>query len=286
MTNSLSDKFNGNIGQWKISAAVSLLIHLVLATLIFLTPLNKKQRTSPFIASLLTPDEITRVNPKTSLLRLPPQTGAETRGRQAPLRRSMPRGVVRPDLQARAQTIPSAPPASGPAMERDLLTGAKGIETPLPALPLAAGSQNSGRPAVRVPSRKGLLADAREAAEIPAQREEAKKDTGITFDTNEFRYTGYMSRLKEKIEGIWKYPPEAAARGIYGDLKIKFTIKKDGRLGSIELERTSGHTDLDEAAMQALRDAEPFWPLPDEWGRDAMTIDGHFVYSIYGAHIR
>jgi len=26
--------------------------------------------------------------------------------------------------------------------------------------------------------------------------------------------------------------------------------------------------------------------LPDEWGKDALTITGHFVYSIYGTYIR
>ncbi len=120
-----------------------------------------------------------------------------------------------------------------------------------------------------------------------AQKEREKTpDSSITFSTKEYQYHGYMQRLKEKIEGIWKYPIDAAQKGIYGDLYIRFTIRKDGRLGAVNLIRTSGYKSLDDAALKALRDAEPYWPLPDEWGRDGLTITGHFVYTHYGSYIR
>jgi protein TonB len=82
------------------------------------------------------------------------------------------------------------------------------------------------------------------------------------------------------------YPPEAAADGLYGDLVLKFTIKKNGRLGAVELVRTSGHKNLDDAAIRALKDGAPFWPLPEEWGMEAYTIVGHFVYTLYGYYLR
>jgi protein TonB len=95
-----------------------------------------------------------------------------------------------------------------------------------------------------------------------------------------------MRRLREKIESIWEYPAEARARRLYGDLKIRFTIRKDGRLGAIELVRTSGYKVLDDAAIKALKDGEPYWPLPPEWGMESYTILGHFVYAIYGYELR
>lgn len=117
-------------------------------------------------------------------------------------------------------------------------------------------------------------------------KEVAKPDSGITFDTKEFKYYGYLQRLKEKIEGIWRYPSDAAEKRLYGDLYIRFTIMKDGRLGAVELVRTSGYKSLDDAAIKALKEAEPYWPLPDEWEENRFTITGHFVYSLYGAYIR
>ncbi len=103
---------------------------------------------------------------------------------------------------------------------------------------------------------------------------------GLLFDVSDLKSLLYNLKLKERIEHIWIYPPGAAARGISGDLIIRFTIKKNGKLGSVELVRTSGYKDLDDAALKALRDASPFWPLPEAWGMDTYTITGHFVYTI------
>jgi protein TonB len=115
---------------------------------------------------------------------------------------------------------------------------------------------------------------------------ELRTDNVITFDTTEYRYAGYLEKLRERIEHIWIYPVNARARGIYGDLKIQFTIKKNGRLGAVELVRTSGYKMLDDAAIKALKDGEPYWPLPDEWGKESYTILGHFIYSLRGRYIR
>lgn len=115
-------------------------------------------------------------------------------------------------------------------------------------------------------------------------KKEPSMDKGLTFEIPGFQHRGYMRRLKEKIESIWRYPKEAAKLGISGDLYIKFSIKKDGKLGEIDLLRTSGYKDLDEAAMKALKDAEPFWPLPPDWEKDDLEINGHFIY-VFGSAV-
>jgi protein TonB len=131
---------------------------------------------------------------------------------------------------------------------------------------------------------KGIIGDL--AKREIEKEDKGKKDRNLTFDTKDYKFLLYNKRLKERIESIWLYPPDEATRGIYGDLIIKFIIKKNGRLGAVELIRTSGHKNLDDAAIKALRDGEPYWPLPDEWGMEAYTIEGHFVYTIYGYYIR
>jgi protein TonB len=118
------------------------------------------------------------------------------------------------------------------------------------------------------------------------EQEDQKQRKGIPFETKDYKFYGYMRRLKEKIESIWRYPPEAAERGIYGDLYIQFTIKKNGRLGAVDLVRTSGYKSLDDAAIRALREGEPFWPLPEDWNMDGLTITGHFVYTLHGFYLR
>lgn len=119
-----------------------------------------------------------------------------------------------------------------------------------------------------------------------AQNKSSEGSQGLSFSAKEFNDWGYLQRLKEKIERVWQYPPEAAERGIYGDLYIKFIIDKKGKLVSIELLRTSGYRMLDDAAIKALKDAQPFWPLPEDWQKDYLTITGHFIYTLRGFYLR
>ena len=115
-----------------------------------------------------------------------------------------------------------------------------------------------------------------------------KKDETVKLDTSQYRYAGYNRLLRDKIEnsGCWVYPPEAIQRRIYGDVFIDFTIMKNGKLEKAELIRTSGYKMLDDAALRALKDCEPYWPLPDEWGRDTFTVQGHFIYAPTGFFVR
>lgn len=139
------------------------------------------------------------------------------------------------------------------------------------------------------PQRNADIFDKDVIAKFSGKRSEnikAESSQGITFSAREFNDWGYLQRLKEKIERVWQYPPQAAKRGIFGDLYLKFTIDKKGKLISVELIRTSGYRMLDDAAIQALKDAQPFWPLPEDWQRDNLTITGHFIYTLYGFYVR
>ncbi|MBF0336690.1 MAG: TonB family protein, partial [Nitrospirae bacterium] len=107
------------------------------------------------------------------------------------------------------------------------------------------------------------------------------KNNSLSLDVDDMRYAIYMRRVKDNIESVWQYPQAEARKKIYGDLYISFTINKNGTLGAVEVVRTSGHKALDEAAVRSIRDAAPFWPLPDEWGKESFTIRGHFVYNMY-----
>lgn len=270
---------------WLTAVILSLTIHLLLvsSTMILRTEKEVKEK-APLIANLITPAELEGL-----------------RGTVPPVYSGAPKTMPQRTLSNKsALKIPALPPASRSLQGSENITGTgdDNKEDTQQAGREAAGdvagaglkngtlSQKTGLGSSGLSPRQRLFAAEREAVDIIARKEEAGKDNGITFDTKELRYHGYMAKLQNRIEGIWKYPHEAASKGIYGDLRIKFTIKKDGMLGNVELARTSGHRSLDEAAMQALKDAEPFWPLPEEWGREGITIDGHFIYTIHGIYIR
>jgi len=117
-------------------------------------------------------------------------------------------------------------------------------------------------------------------AKVFTEKEMPKRDT-ISINTDDLRYLSYMLRLKQRIELIWKYPPEAIVAGLQGNLLLNFTIRQDGQLTDVSLLRSSGYRVLDEEAIQAVREAAPYSPLPESWHQDRITITGNFIY--YGS---
>ncbi len=274
---------------------LSLLLHLFLAALVFFFIKEKADiKRDVFYADLIRPAEGDREK-KTEILPIPKggysssaKTGSKIKGPSKNLQKRQR------DNQSdnRTSALASKPQDSGYGA-RDKKESQRQIQREVDQSaqpPSLAPQALEGASKQGMPERKTFrerIFDKDVIKEIArADKPTTEKEGTITFDTKEFKYHGYLKRLRERIEGVWRYPHEAAERGIYGDLYLKFTIKKNGQLGSVELVRTSGHKVLDDAAMRALREADPFWPLPDELGKDAFTITGHFVYSIYGTYIR
>src|SRR6266545_1240123 len=102
----------------------------------------------------------------------------------------------------------------------------------------------------------------------------------IPLDTPEPKYQDYFNKIRERIKANWIYPYEAGSRGIEGDLSIEFVIAKDGHLQFIELRRSSRVLILDNAALNAVKLAQPFPPVPDDLAKQALAINGLFVYRI------
>ena len=123
-------------------------------------------------------------------------------------------------------------------------------------------------------------------AKVDKESEKARDENSVTLDTDDLLYTSYMKGLKTRIELIWKYPETARKDGIQGDLVIKFSIAKSGRVENVELIKSSGYQQLDAAAKKALMDASPFNPLPGDWNKDSFVITGTFVYRLYGLYLR
>lgn len=58
-------------------------------------------------------------------------------------------------------------------------------------------------------------------------------------------------RILSKVEPV--YPEEARRDGIRGSVGVRIEVLENGRPGEIEVQRSSGHDSLDEAALQAVR---------------------------------
>jgi len=122
--------------------------------------------------------------------------------------------------------------------------------------------------------------DAEKYAAMDTQSQTAEDDgEAISLDTKETRYASYFARIKRQIELVWDYPEDAERQGIIGQLTLRFQISRDGNLMNVRLINGSGYNILDEAALQAVKSAAPYYPFPVTIDRETLPILANFIYS-------
>ncbi len=104
----------------------------------------------------------------------------------------------------------------------------------------------------------------------------------VPLNTPDPRYAGYFAELKRRIEDKWVYPQEASRRGQSGQGEIRFILRKDGSVRTVEIVHSSGVRILDSYIENAIRLAQPFPPIPPSVGEDLIPISLNFTYTLHG----
>ena len=102
----------------------------------------------------------------------------------------------------------------------------------------------------------------------------------VDLNTSNFRYLAYFTSIRKSFELVWTYPSEAVQRGLQGEVKVEFTILKDGTVARVKVLDGSGHRILDDAVVEAIRLAAPFTPLPNGMNKERLTVVGSFRYVL------
>jgi protein TonB len=129
------------------------------------------------------------------------------------------------------------------------------------------------------------LALARMQAQINRRIEEYNQRPRREFigaRATEYRFAQYVEGWRMKVERIGNvnYPEDARGR-LYGSLILTVTIKTDGSLDSVEVNRSSGHQVLDRAAERIVRMAAPYAPFPPDIrkDRDLLVITRTWTFA-------
>ncbi|MDZ4098831.1 MAG: energy transducer TonB, partial [Methylophilaceae bacterium] len=68
------------------------------------------------------------------------------------------------------------------------------------------------------------------------------------------------------------YPEAAKEQKLYGQLRMTVSIKADGSIEKVEINQSSGHPILDNAAKRIVELAAPYSPFPDDIKRDTDIL--------------
>lgn len=85
----------------------------------------------------------------------------------------------------------------------------------------------------------------------------------------------YMKRMQDKIKSYWAPP----AMDLNAQIVVKYRILKNGSLDSYGISASSGSQELDNAAIEALKKAAPFEPLPEGFNKESILVQFTFDYQ-------
>jgi periplasmic protein TonB len=74
-------------------------------------------------------------------------------------------------------------------------------------------------------------------------------------------YGGYLAGVRRRIQESIQYPTSARRRGIKGTVNLEILIRADGAISAVSVAGSSAHSELDEAAVEAVRSLSP-QPFP------------------------
>jgi len=101
----------------------------------------------------------------------------------------------------------------------------------------------------------------------------ARRELLVTPSTRQSEVATYLDAWKRRIEqvGTLNFPNEARRRNLSGNPVIEVVLAANGALVRAGVQRSSGHAELDRAALEILKLAAPFEAFP------AMLAERHDV---------
>jgi protein TonB len=154
-----------------------------------------------------------------------------------------------------AQPKPAKPEKAKPAKKPEEKTGAKGT---------GSGGSNEAD------ARKGH-ADGR--ANGAAASKGGKSSAGNAALSN------YPGKVAAKLRRALRYPAEAKRQKLRGQVRVGFVVSAGGGVGSIRVVSSSGSPVLDRAALETVRRAAPFPPIPEGAARSQWPFTVPLAFS-------
>jgi protein TonB len=114
-----------------------------------------------------------------------------------------------------------------------------------------------------------------------------RDELNVTADTRESLLAPYLDSWRQRVEriGTLNYPSAAQRLGLHGSPVVEVAIRADGSLVSAGIRRSSGHAEIDAAALQILRLASPFDPFPPDLSAKYGSLRFAYEWQFVGGRL-
>jgi periplasmic protein TonB len=98
-----------------------------------------------------------------------------------------------------------------------------------------------------------------------------------TYPSSDFTDQAYLQKMHKKVGLSWTRPTDTPKTGSKSVVIV--TILRDGSLLESKLHMKSGNDAWDASALDAVKKAAPFDPLPKTYPRTSVEVHFHFEYN-------
>ncbi|KQY44211.1 energy transducer TonB [Rhizobium sp. Root483D2] len=84
--------------------------------------------------------------------------------------------------------------------------------------------------------------------------------------------SNYKGKVRSRVQRYFRFPRSADRAGLGGTVTVSFTVSTGGGVSGVRIVKGSGSPVLDEAAINAVRKAEPFPKIPEAANRTSWLF--------------
>lgn len=106
----------------------------------------------------------------------------------------------------------------------------------------------------------------------------AEGDTRF-LNSDDIAFGSFLRRFEGAVYGVWRYPQEAALRGIEGITPVRITFNRRGEITNIQQLESSGSRILDEEVLRTLRAIGPVGGFPKGYDKEEFHLIAFFQYG-------
>jgi periplasmic protein TonB len=263
---------------------LSLLIHLgVFALVLYLPPAQPPPPKEPVFIDLQQMPELKPQRPTQQEVRRQAEQKTRVDRETAPRGfDARDRGVRPPRPSARFQPREAHTPQQIPAVQH---------ENQVPEGSSVSSLLKRSVPASRPESKPQLLPGATNMARMEdSYRRKFEKDIaeGDTkfLNSDDIQFGSFLRRFENSVYGVWRYPLEAAQKGIEGITPVKITFNRRGEIVHVQLLESSGAKVLDEEVFRTLKLLGPVGGFPKGYDKDEFNLIAFFQYGMSRRSLR
>jgi protein TonB len=253
--------------------AFSILLHVGVGALLYYLPQATPQPKEPVFVDLQQVPDLKIPQPprqqetkrqSEQRVRVPRETAP--RGRDA-VDNAVPPQVRRPPApqqtrpREQAVTIPREAPVSPGSSASSLLKPKSQVVQPPQLFPSA-----------------NRLAGLEDSYRRKFEDEIAEGDTRF-LNSDDILFGSFLRRFETAVYGVWRYPQEAAMKGIEGITPVRISFNRRGEITGVRLLESSGAKVLDDEVFRTLKLIGPVGGFPKGYDKDEFHLIAFFQYG-------